>query len=322
MSRIVQRDLELDRGREVHALGQGVFGQRPYLGASPRASRRSRAIDEARERRFAIIETDKDRRDAVRRKCCVDEQIDAVAGRKHDPAVTRRKWLGGLAVDGYDSCDMPIDPHSEETIARSIEQPQPQPLIGVHRDIERGLPVGGEVRGPPCIDAAVCTKRPGIEDERDIAVDINALHLIDDQEPIKSAVLDEARRSVIPEGAGVGRGEAVVEAVSGRDRSLGQSRNAVHRVRDAHAVPMHGHVGDQLVLEPDAQLFAPLYSQRRPGDGSFKAADRGGAGICPPKIRGPGAGRDHAKGARLGGRRQGEQGGPDCGAGPPNDATP
>ena len=147
ISRIIQSDIELDCGREVHALRQRVFRQRFCVWSGCVAPGRG-AINETREGGFTVVETDEDRSRALRRKRRVNEEINAVAGRKRHATVARRKWLGGLPVDCHHGCGMAIDAHREQTIARCIEQPQSQPLLRVDADIEGGQSDGGPTYTP------------------------------------------------------------------------------------------------------------------------------------------------------------------------------
>src|SRR6201999_787136 len=57
VSRIVERDIEPDGGGKVHALRQRIVGQRLRIGPKRRTRRRALAIDEARKRDFALVES-------------------------------------------------------------------------------------------------------------------------------------------------------------------------------------------------------------------------------------------------------------------------
>ena len=102
-----------------------------------------------------------------------------------------------------------------------------------------------------------------IKDQREVAVDLGRLRLIDDQQAVQRAVLRCADRRAVPERPGVGRREAVIEARARGDRLLGQ-RCPVHRVRHAHAVPVDRGLGRQLVDEADLEFLAALDAQHRP----------------------------------------------------------
>ena len=178
---------------------------------------------------------------------------------------------------------MPIAPHSKRTIARCIQETQPQPFVCIDREVEGRSAICGEVRRAACVGTTVRTQRPGVEDETNIPIDINPFGFINDEQPVERAVLDEARRRVVPIAAGIRRREAVVEAVPRRDCRLGQPGNAVHRIRHAEAVPVDGHVGHQLVDEPHPQLLTSLHPQYRSGDGAFEAADWSRSGGWAPQ---------------------------------------
>ena len=88
---------------------------------------------------------------------------------------------------------MAVEPHGQQPVARRIEQAQPHALVRRDRDVERGQAVDGEMRAAAGIEASIRAKRPGIEDERDVAIDVDGLRLIDDQEPVERAIFGEGR---------------------------------------------------------------------------------------------------------------------------------
>ena len=61
---------------------------------------------------------------------------------------------------------------------------------------------------------------------------------------------------VVHEGAAALELELVDEGLAHRDMRLGEAADAVHAVRQQHAVPMHGGVLGQLVGDEDADLVA------------------------------------------------------------------
>src|SRR3546814_6580270 len=93
------------------------------------------------------------------------------------------------------------------------------------------------------------------------------LLFLDDQQAVEPArhLFPGAFVRVVPEGAGVGYREAVVEGPARLDRVLGQVRHAVHGVVDADAVPVDGGRLRQLVLEVHEDLLALARADRRPG---------------------------------------------------------
>jgi hypothetical protein len=69
-------------------------------------------------------------------------------------------------------------------------------------------------------------------------------------------MLKAALVRMVPEGTGIDRLEFVGEALAGLDRRLGQVRHAIHRVRHAHTVPVHGRALTKTVLDNDAQAIS------------------------------------------------------------------
>ena len=99
---------------------------------------------------------------------------------------------------------------------------------------------------------------------------------------------------VVPEGAGVGRGERVVEASTRRDGGLGETGDAVHRVRQTDAC--------QCTVVPSVSPFSTAacssapWRTRRTGPGTDAVigpdpgsqsvvADHQGFGRCRPKCK-------------------------------------
>ena len=102
------------------------------------------------------------------------------------------------------------------------------------------------------------------EQERDLAIDVDRLGVLDDERAGEPAIGLAGNIGVVPERAGVGRPEAVIEARAGCYRWLGQLRYAVHGIGQPDAVPMHTGRRGELVDQPHAQLFAAPDPQCRP----------------------------------------------------------
>src|SRR5215831_5987549 len=88
-------------------------------------------------------------------------------------------------------------------------------------------------------------------------------------------LLGAMRMGVVPEGAGIRHGELVDEAVLRLDRRLGHIGRAVHRVRNAQAMPVDRGVLRQPVLDSDLQPFALAQSDLWPGNAAAIAPDAG-----------------------------------------------
>lgn len=70
---------------------------------------------------------------------------------------------------------------------------------------------------------------------------------------------------VIPEGPGIGRREFVDEAFAGPDRRLGEAWHAIHRIGQPDAVPMHGGVLIEPVLDRNTHRLSLTEAQGRAG---------------------------------------------------------
>ncbi len=112
------------------------------------------------------------------------------------------------------------------------------------------------------------------EHQHDIRVDLDRLGLVDDQRAMEAAIDLAGGMGVVPEGARIGRAEHVVEARAGRDRRLGEVRDAVHGIGQPDAVPVDAGRLGKLVHEPDAELLAALEPQRRARCGTAIAPAR------------------------------------------------
>src|SRR3546814_8078915 len=85
------------------------------------------------------------------------------------------------------------------------------------------------------LELAVLAEAPVVGDDGEVADALRWLLFLDDQQAVEPArhLFPGAFVRVVPEGAGVGYREAVVEGPARLDRVLGQVRHAVHGVVDA-----------------------------------------------------------------------------------------
>ena len=122
---------------------------------------------------------------------------------------------------------------------------------------------------------------PILDEPEKVAIDGDRLAFLDDQCAGKPApkLLQRVGVRVIPEGAGIGRRELVGEALAGTDRLLRQARHAVHRVRQADAVPMDRGVLAELVADHDPDPIALANAEFRAGHGAVIGPDGGVRGI-------------------------------------------
>ena len=185
----------------------------------------------------------------------VDEQIDPVAGSEPHAAVACEKWLCGLAVDRHHPDRVSIEPDEEAACRGGVDDPQPQALAGFHRDIGTDGAVHEHRR-------TVGRSRCG-EQERDVAIDVDR-RVLDDERAGEPAIGLAGNICVVPERAGVGRPEAVIEARAGCYRRLGQLRYAVHGIGQPDAVPMHAGRRGEIVDQPHAKLVTAPDPQCRP----------------------------------------------------------
>ena len=124
---------------------------------------------------------------------------------------------------------------------------------------------------------AVVHQPPVVDHQHQVAVDLRRLALVDDQHAVEPArqLLRGAEMGVVPERAGIGRREVVVEALARLDRLLRQIRHAVHGIGQPQPVPMHHRRLVEIVDQPDFQFFALLDPQRRARAHAVIAPDRG-----------------------------------------------
>jgi hypothetical protein len=83
---------------------------------------------------------------------------------------------------------------------------------------------------------------------------------------------------VVPVGAGIRHIELVEELHARRDRRLREVGHAIHRVRHAQAVPVHGRLLVEAVLDDDAQALALAHPDLRARHRAVVGPD-GGLGV-------------------------------------------
>ena len=198
---------------------------------------------------------------------------------------------------------MVLELEREDPRVGGVDQTQPQPLAGAHREGLQDAAVDRDRVADPAVvarihgvaevvaDLGVRQQAPVVEDPGHVAVDLDRLPLLDDQRAVQAPpdLLEAALMRVVPVGAGIGDVELVDEGLAGRDRRLGQVRHAVHGVRHPHAVPMDGRLLLELVLDGDAQTLALPNPDLRARDRAVVGPD-GGLGyeradeVRPPRT--------------------------------------
>src|SRR5205814_5153496 len=123
-------------------------------------------------------------------------------------------------------------------------------------------------------NASLIVEPPILDEPYEVSVNRNRLRFLDDQCAGQTApkLLQRVLVRVIPECAGVGRGELIDEALAGTDRLLREGGHPVHRVRQADAMPMDGRVLAESVADHESDWLAlpnPEFRARNsPGVGS------------------------------------------------------
>src|SRR3954451_15056801 len=138
------------------------------------------------------------------------------------------------------------------------------------------------------IEGAIRSEPPVIEHQCEVTVDLDPFGLADDQDPIEPAgrLLAAISRWVVPERAGVGRTETIIEARARSDWRLRKMWHPVHVIRQPHAMPVHGRRLLQVIEDAHAQFFAPPHPQRRPGYRVAIGPNRGRSLCLAPQRRG------------------------------------
>ncbi len=201
----------------------------------------------------------------------VEDQIGSHRGPEDHSSAIRRVGLDRLPVERDDERLVPGEFEAEDPRRRGIDQAKPDALAAAygkpigHAAIDRdGIPdPSRHAHFHRAVEAAgnrgVLFETPVPQDPDDVAVDSQRLRLFDDEGAYQAApdLFGAVGVRVIPIGARIGDGEFVGEALLGLDRRLGHVGRAVHRVRDAHAVPMDRGVLGKLVLY-NSPYTAPL----------------------------------------------------------------
>ena len=177
----------------------------------------------------------------------VEDEIGAHGGTEDDTAASGLVRLDGLTVERDHHRPVVLELEREDPRVGGVDQPQPQPLAGAHREGLQDAAVDRDGVADPAVvarihevaevvaDLGVRQQAPVVEHPGHVAVDLDRLPLLDDQRPVQAApdLLEAALMRVVPVGAGVGDVELVDEGLAGRDRLLRQMRHAVHGVRHA-----------------------------------------------------------------------------------------
>jgi len=157
-------------------------------------------------------------------------------------------------------------------------------------------------------DLVGLVEQPVVQHPHDVARVGRGRCVLDDQHAVEAALdlLAGTDVRVEPERARVLGRELVGEAAAGLDRRLRDVRDAVHRVRQAHAVPVDRRRLGQVVREANAQRLPQPDAQFGSGDAAvvgpdaqLAAVDQGELGRAGVDVERP----DDAGGRRLLGQR-------------------
>src|ERR1700730_485313 len=129
------------------------------------------------------------------------------------------------------------------------------PWSGTRPLIVTVWPTARHARFHPVAEAgcnpSIVVEPPVLDHPQQVAIDPERLAFLDNQCTGKptSKLLQRVGVWVIPEGASIGRRELVVKALAGADGWLGDPWHAVHRVRQADAVPVDGRSLVEIVVD-------------------------------------------------------------------------
>ena len=294
------------RGREVHALAAADWRAaalpRRVVPAAPGRPLRRRGAQAGASRSSRPHE---DRRGCSRAASVASTNRSS---RLPGPSATRLSRAGngsaGSPSIAITVARVAVEPHGQQPIARRVEQPQPHALVRFHRDVERGQAVDGEVRGAARIEPSIGAERPGIEDQRDVAIDVDGLRLVDDQQAVERAIFEEGeacgtRTCRHPAARSDSRNCPRARPPSGSAPARRPWRSA--RARRANGPSMSA---SSSLTSRTMSLFAALDPQHRPREPPLKATDRRRLRPPRPQLDGAAAGTDDAKPVRLGDRAQ------------------
>jgi len=148
----------------------------------------------------------------------------------------------------------PAEVGDENATVGAVEQAQSNALARSGDEKRRGLAVDRDDVAPAAIvgqivrgvelgkDGVLGCEQPIVQHPGDFARPRQGRGILDDQDPVEASfdLLARADVRVVPEGAGVFRGELVGERLAGLDGRPRGGRYPVHVVGHADAVPMNG----------------------------------------------------------------------------------
>lgn len=107
-------------------------------------------------------------------------------------------------------------------------------------------------------DLRLRRQAPVGEQPENVTVNGDRRSFLDDQRAGQTAteLLQAGDMRVIPERAGIGRRELVGESPARLDRRLREARHAIHGIGQADAMPVHGSILVEAVLDDDTRRFA------------------------------------------------------------------
>ena len=221
----------------------------------------------------------------------LDEDVVAGPRRERQGRAQRLEALRRLAVDADHIGLEVVEADAGRAGVAEVREAKPQARPRRRLDrVRRRLAGNGEKVADPAArrrleraaegrQRPVGIEAPVVEDDDVLAVDRRRGPFLDDEEPGEATLrrLGARARDAGPEevGAGVGGREAAVEILPRRDRRLRQPADAVHGVRDAHAVPVQRQRRRRAVLEPDPHLLAMPHAQGRPRHGAVEGPQLG-----------------------------------------------
>ncbi len=126
------------------------------------------------------------------------------------------------------------------------------------------------------LDGAVVLQPPVIDDQHEVAVDLDGYALIDDQDAIEPSgqLLRRSEVGVKPKRTGIRRGKVVIEALARLDWRLSQVGDAIHGIGQPQAVPMYDRRLMEIIHQTYLQLVALLDPKRRTRAHPIIAPDR------------------------------------------------
>ena len=184
---------------------------------------------------------------------------------------------------------MPLETKCHDPGERRVDNPEPHPFRGLHgyvvgnSSIDRDG-VADTARHPrfhPVAEAAcnpsIAVESPIFDKPQQVAIDGDRLTLLDDQSASKAApnLLQRVGMWVIPEGASIGRRELVDKALAGADGWLCDLWHAIHRIRQADAVPVDGRSLAELIVDHHPDPIALTDAEFRAGHGPVIGPDGG-----------------------------------------------